>query len=79
MTTLENMIAQIKLKGFEKYKHLINDKLQDKMKLELEIQKLQKQINYINFQKKDHGSVYTRLSNEINQNYLVADVFFIYI
>jgi len=45
-----------------------------KNKLELEVQKLHNQVNYINFQKKDLGSVYARVSNDISQNYLLLDV-----
>ncbi len=74
MLTLENLITEIKLYGFEKLKYEMNEKLHIKNKLELEVQNLQNQVNYINYQKKDLGSVYARASNEISQNYLVLDV-----
>jgi hypothetical protein len=39
------MIAQIKLKGFEKYKQEIDEKLRERKKLEIKVDYLQKQYN----------------------------------
>ena len=68
------MITEIKLNGFQKNRKLIEDRLRKKAKLESSIQSLRKQINYVNFQKKDFGTVYTRISNEIVKNDTLANV-----
>ena len=73
------MITEIKLNGFQQYRNLIEDRLRQKAKLEFSIRNLRKQINYVNFQKKDFGTVYTRISNEIVKNDTLANVLNSYI
>jgi hypothetical protein len=60
------MINEIKFRGFEKYKNQIDEKLKTRKQLELTVDKLQKQLNFINSQKKHVGTQNSKIESEIN-------------
>ena len=64
--TLETLISEIKSRGFEKCKNEIDEKLKIKKYYEVSIESLQKKINFINSQKKHHGTKNTKIIGEAN-------------
>jgi hypothetical protein len=65
--TLEMLINEIKLRGFEKFRHEIDERINIKKHFELSVESLQKKVNFFNSQKKHYGTKNTKMIGEIFQ------------
>ncbi len=61
---LEKLINEIKSKGFDKYKNLIDEKMQIKKILEVRVENYQKLNNMKNAEKKSFGQKNSKIEND---------------
>jgi hypothetical protein len=72
--SLEQMIYEIKTQGFDKLKNIIDNKLSTKKQLEIKVEALRKQLNFLNSQKRHIGTQNTKKEEEINFYYHLTNV-----
>jgi hypothetical protein len=63
--TLEVLINEIKVRGFEKCKFEMDQKLKYRSQLEVSVENLQKKVNFLNSQKKHYGHNNSKIESEI--------------
>lgn len=59
------MINEIKIRGFEKYKQEIDERIKIKNHYEILVQSLQKKVNFVNSQKKHFGTKNSKIEAEM--------------
>ena len=64
MFVLEKLINEIKSKGFDKYKNLIDEKMHIKKILEVRAENYQKLLNMRSAEKKNHGQNNSKIEND---------------
>lgn len=76
---LEKLINEIKTKGFDKYKNLIDEKLRIKKIIEIRVENVQKLLNMKRSEKKNYGQNNTKIESDSELNKKFAEVKFIFI
>lgn len=74
MFVLEKLISEIKSKGFDKYKNLIDEKMQMRKILEVRVENFQKFLNMRNSEKKNYGQKNSKIENDSELYKKLAEV-----
>jgi len=71
---LEKLINEIKSKGFDKFKGLIDEKMQMKKILEVRVENYQKLLNMKNAEKKNYGQNNSKIETDSDLFKKLAEV-----
>jgi hypothetical protein len=81
--SLEMMINEIKMRGFEKVRREVDDKQRIIKHLQLSVDSLQRKVNFVNSQKKHFGTKNSKFETDMNMYRGISercnrDIFFMY-